>query len=123
MKTLTIKSTSWHYRLHVLAFTMFNIESYGPRAYLRGERWSHSSRTLCGYFWTTLTLTLLLPFWLIAGVLIVLPVALGILAGEKIHSKYREARPRDPDKPYKIDAFFDTVAAGKKRACPLITVE
>lgn len=119
---MNISRKSWHYRMHVALFTIFNLDRFGPRAYLRGARFEHQPKTLCGYFWSTLTLTALLPLFVLISILIVLPIAAVIIGLEKAHDSYRRARPRPEGKPYKTDVFFEYVGARKKKVCPLLTV-
>lgn len=142
---MKISKKSWHYRLHVLVFTCFNLERYGPIAYLQGKRWDHlegrtkydddfnkvpAPMSLCSYFWSTLSLLvlgiLLLPF-VLAGAAIVAFIFYAIyVPGDWIHTKYRSWRPkkqRDPEAPPStLQLAGHYVAAQKKKHCPLLDV-
>lgn len=122
---MNVSRKSWHYRLHTLAFTCWNLDTYGPIAYLEGRRYEHQPKSLCGYFWSTLTLLLLcIPMAIFVALL--LAAAAMILGLEKLHDAYRGVRPKPlkPAKPPKehprVNVFKEYTKARKAKVCPRI---
>ena len=123
---MTISSKSWHYRLHCFVFTFFNWECYGVFDALRGPNhwWAHKPYSLCGYFWSTVILTILFP--IIGLLLIVLTIVFGPLVAVAlgihwVYEIYREHRPKQG--PSRTGLLAHYVAARKRKVCPLITVD
>ena len=132
---VTISRRSWHYKLHCFVFTFFNWERPGcgpinayKALFRKKSLWQHSPVTICGYFWSTLFLSMLAPLFT------VLLAALGILAAPVLgtvfgafwlHDKYRSFKPRPkgapPGRIERATGFaFDYVVATKQKHCPLI---
>lgn len=119
---MNVSRSSWHYRLHVFLFTIFNLADYGPLAYVRGERDDHQPKTLCGYFWSTLTLTALTPIWLPFMTFVVAPIMGVLFAGIWVHGQYRSIRPKPAGKTTKFDVAVQYTVARKQKYCPLISL-
>lgn len=118
---MIVSRKSWHYRLHTFVFTVFNIADFGPLSYLRGKRYDHQPKTLCGYFWSTTTLVALAPVFLLVFFLIGLPIAALVIGLFKAHEGYRAVRPK-PTEPTKTGLLLEYAGARKKQLCPLITL-
>lgn len=120
---MSLSKRTWHYRLHRLVWTTFDIEHYGPLAVTRGQRANHEPKSLCGYFWSTLLLTILSPIFV--GVLALMCTVffavyyMFVWPIETIHHKREAARfaRGEAARPSVTVAF---VKAKKQRVCPTI---
>lgn len=123
-----VSRSSWHYKLHCFVFTFFNWETYSPvRAFKalvgKATLWEHQPKSLCGYFWSTVTLTALTP--LITAILLALTIGLApfvamFLGGEWLYDQYRKWRPKTG--PSRTGLAAQYMLARKSKVCPLITL-
>jgi fatty acid desaturase len=121
---MKVSRKSWHYRLHVFVWTMFDLDHGGPIAYFEdGYRNNHKPRSLCTYFWSTAILTLLFPIWGFLLLLVLLILSVIFLLVIWPHRKYRSVRPKAPSAKNKEPGLVKSfVKAKKSKVCPLIEV-
>jgi len=113
---MKVSRHSWHYRLHSFVFTFFNWEQYGPIPAIKGKRWEHQPQSLCGYFWSTATLTALVPVLTLILLASAPLIGLGLVAFW-LHDRYRLWRPKQYKEPSLVRQY---VKARKQKVCPLI---
>jgi hypothetical protein len=124
---MKVSRRSWHYRLHVFGFTVFNLMDYGPFAYARGRRYEHQPNSLCGYFWSTLALLWLTPILAICTLIVVIAAAIvgaTSVVADKTHNVYRTIRPKaevEPNpEPQPPGLILSYMKARKQKVCPII---
>lgn len=118
---MKVSKKSWHYRLHNAVISLYVFCHDGPEGpwrFITGERTNHAPKSLCGYFWSTLVLTLFLPVFVLFFAIAVAIVFGVVVPLSRLWATYRHFRPK---KVATGDPLVRTwVKARKAKVCPQI---